>query len=97
MTVNRLCDSIAQLIFTLADFVDLRDRRPGGHNLGNLGDEGPILLGVEEFLALANLEFSLLLNESKDVDSVGTERDTVNRGARARCLRPGCASPPEET
>jgi len=58
--------------------VDLRSRHPLGHNLGNLSREGPVLLAVDEFLAPGDLEFPVLLDERKGVDSFVGERDAVN-------------------
>ena len=45
----------AQPILTHVGFVDLQRRRPFDRSLGKFGGEGPILLGVEELLAMGCL------------------------------------------
>lgn len=42
----------AQPILTHVGFVDLQSRPPFDRSLGEFGGEGPILLGIEEFLAM---------------------------------------------
>ena len=70
------------------DFINLLNRRPLDRSLGEFDSEGPILLRVEEFLAVGNLEFPILLYESKDIDrSAGGERDAVDSRACPCCLR----------
>jgi len=68
--------------------VNLRSRHPLGHSasLDDLGSEGSVLLTVDEFLTLGDLEFPVLLDEREDVDSFIGERDAVDGRTYVRRL-----------
>ena len=63
------CSNI-QHIFTRVYFVDLLSSYPLGRSLGGPSEDGVTLLGVAEFLAMEDLEFPVLLDNSVSDDGI---------------------------